>query len=489
MKLRRTLLAFCTLMLAAGGLTAAPVDRADSPDIAVAHLLRLGVTDRSVAGQADITDHGQTLARIVTLSPAGYVVVAADDDLPPVIAYSLESDYPVDGPDVNPLRRLLLADLSTRLANTGTIEPATRAAWREAWSDLRSGTPTRALFDQWPPAGTTPTGGWLEDNWTQNAPFNNLCPLDLAGGGRRSVAGCPAVAMAMILDFHETIHGTTLGTSDRYWHNYGGNTYWVDDAAGQYDFADFLTLNGFLTTVTTHWHDGVALSDTDKAALVFACGVAARQVYGAGGSGTFGVDQAHDAYQRFGFATSRLVQADDPDLFTDLSAEMQGAQLAHLAVVDPGWTMGHNVVVDGYNTDQYFHLNFGWGGAYNGWYLLPEEIPYGLTVVEGVVMDILPTVTTVEAETPAAVAGIHLAARPNPFNPRTEIVFHAPIAGHARLTVHDLAGRRVSVLLDGAVRSGDQVIGWAPHELPSGVYLARLELGGVVANTRVVLAK
>jgi len=51
------------------------------------------------------------------------------------------------------------------------------------------------------------------------------------------------------------------------------------------------------------------------------------------------------------------------------------------------------------------------------------------------------------------------------------------------------AGRRVSVLLAGAVRSGDQVIGWAPHELPSGVYLARLELGGVVANTRVVLAK
>jgi len=40
----------------------------------------------------------------------------------------------------------------------------------------------------------------------------------------------------------------------------------------------------------------------------------------------------------------------------------------------------------------------------DGWYLLPEEIPCGLTVVEGVVMDILPTVTTVEAETPAAVS-------------------------------------------------------------------------------------
>jgi len=34
------------------------------------------------------------------------------------------------------------------------------------------------------------------------------------------------------------------------------------------------------------------------------------------------------------------------------------------------------------------HLNFGWGGPYNGWYLLPDEIPYGLTVIEGLITDI-----------------------------------------------------------------------------------------------------
>jgi hypothetical protein len=62
---------------------------------------------------------------------------------------------------------------------------------------------------------------------------------------------------------------------------------------------------------------------------------------------------------------------------------------AHLAVVDEGWTMGHNLVVDGYNTDDFYHLNFGWGGARNSWYLLPDEIPYGLTVLEGVIVDIM----------------------------------------------------------------------------------------------------
>ena len=61
----------------------------------------------------------------------------------------------------------------------------------------------------------------------------------------------------------------------------------------------------------------------------------------------------------------------------------------HLAVVVPDWSAGHNLVVDGYNTDDYYHLNFGWGGVWDGWYLLPEGIPFDLTVVEGVIVDIM----------------------------------------------------------------------------------------------------
>ena len=34
-------------------------------------------------------------------------------------------------------------------------------------------------------------------------------------------------------------------------------------------------------------------------------------------------------------------------------------------------------------------MNFGWGGSYNGWYLLPSELPLDLTVVEGIILDII----------------------------------------------------------------------------------------------------
>jgi len=185
------------------------------------------------------------------------------------------------------------------------------------------------------PAGSTPTGGWLLSNWTQSAPYNNLCPLDVAHGSVRSQAGCPSVAMAMILNYHGTIQGTTLGAGDRYWHAYAGNNYWIPDGYLQYGFPNFPTLNGYLQTLTAHWDAGSSLTNTDKAALVFACGVAATQVYSAAGSGTFGVAQAYAAFQRFGFTDSRLVFDTDPDLYPDLMAQMQNAHPAHLAIVDP----------------------------------------------------------------------------------------------------------------------------------------------------------
>jgi hypothetical protein len=62
---------------------------------------------------------------------------------------------------------------------------------------------------------------------------------------------------------------------------------------------------------------------------------------------------------------------------------------AHLGLVDPGVTVGHNVVVDGYSSDGFYHFNFGWGGSANGWYTMPPtNIPYNLTVIEGIVLDV-----------------------------------------------------------------------------------------------------
>ncbi len=334
-------------------------------------------------------DKGKILYYIFELSPNGYIVVTANKKLPPVIAYSFLNNYEsIEGKHF--LENFLKADLQNRLSYAHLISPLVISKREALWNLIlleKSTINDKYLFEQWPPEGTTITGGWLETNWTQNAPYNNFCPMDPVTN-QRSIAGCPAVALAQIINYYKTINGAEFGDEDDYYHTYAGRNYWIDDDFAAIDFPSFPTLNAYLDTVTNCFETQTALKQNEKASLNFACGVAAQQVYTSSISGTFGVDQAYEAYQRFGFTEAVLMDDSDTSLYTKLKQHMMEARPVHLAVVDPAGTMGHNLVIDGYNSDDYYHLNLGWGGSYNGWYLLPEEIPYGLTVVEGVIVNI-----------------------------------------------------------------------------------------------------
>jgi len=234
----------------------------------------------------------------------------------------------------------------------------------------------------------TVTGGFLETQWSQNSPYNNFCPIDLASGDR-SVAGCPAIAMAQILNYHQTIKNTIFNDSDDYHHNYAGNNYWIDNDHEEYDFPSFPDLNNYLDSLVYNYQNQIPLTDDDIAALVFGCGVAAEQVYNPAGSGTFGVNQAYQAYQRFSFDEVELLDEDDPDIYDRMQQNIEDGLPVHIAVVNEAWTVGHNMVVDGYNAEDKYHINFGWGGEYDGWYQIPEELPFELTVIEGVIVDII----------------------------------------------------------------------------------------------------
>jgi len=361
--------------------------------VAYQKLLQLEKTDYTLADSITIkTNEGIPLFYIFNLQPQGYMVVTANYDLPPVIAYSFSSNFQIDDFENNIFIELIKADLELRLQNIPMLPDAVIIERHNLWETFLSEKSELKVwqnFEQWPPEGSTPTGGWLFTNWHQSAPYNNFCPLDIYNGGSRSVAGCPAVAMAQIINYHNTTNDVAFNDSDDYYHNYGGNKYWIDNDHETYDFPSFPELNSYLETLSYNYQNQIPLTDNDKAAITFACGVAAKQVYGATISGTYGVSQAYNAYQRFNCTTIEMFDENDPEIYERLSNNMKNAYPAHLAVVNPEWTMGHNVVVDGYNTDDYYHINFGWGGANNGWYLIPDEIPYGLTVIEGVIVDIL----------------------------------------------------------------------------------------------------
>ena len=76
---------------------------------------------------------------------------------------------------------------------------------------------------------------------------------------------------------------------------------------------------------------------------------------------------------------------------------------------------------------------------------------------------------------------------PNPFNPSTEISFFLPQAEHIRLTVYDIAGRQIAVLVDAQTPAGWHSARFDGSKLPSGIYLYRLEAGANTMTRRMLL--
>jgi len=97
--------------------------------------------------------------------------------------------------------------------------------------------------------------------------------------------------MAQIVNYYRTINGTVLDDGDDYYHSYAGRNYWIDDDHIAQDFPPFPGLNSRLDSLVNCWINQLGLGSEEKAALTFACGVAAKQVYTSSAAGTFGVNQ------------------------------------------------------------------------------------------------------------------------------------------------------------------------------------------------------
>ena len=245
----------------------------------------------------------------------------------------------------------------------------------------------------------TRSEGFIGTHWTQDYPYNYFCPRDPANNYSYSYAGCPAVAMAQIINYWQTTQGTRFSDNDDYAHHYAGRNYYIDDDWETMLFPSFPQLNVLLDSVDAVFQRGEALPDTLAAALIFACGTACTQVYTSEGSGTFGVDQAYEAYLRFGFTDCLLFREPDSVMYATLISNLEAGYPAHLAVENPQGTAGHNVVVDGYRAeDGKFHLNFGYGGSLDNWYDIPDpNFYYGLTKLEGIILNIIPSSSSVQA--------------------------------------------------------------------------------------------
>lgn len=78
---------------------------------------------------------------------------------------------------------------------------------------------------------------------------------------------------------------------------------------------------------------------------------------------------------------------------------------------------------------------------------------------------------------------------PNPFNPATVINYQLPFHKHVTLKVYDLLGQEMATLVDGAEEPGFKSAMFDASNLPSGVYIYRLEAGGFVTAKKLLLLR
>ena len=329
--------------------------------------------------------------------------------------------------------------------------------------------------------------GWaqqplLTTQWTQEYPYNMLCPADPLENYKHSYAGCPSIAMGQIINHLRTTQGTRFNDGDDYYTgNYFGRRFHIDDDWNTYQFPSFPQLNTMLDSADACFGRGEVLTDSLIAAIVFACGVACQQVYSASnsyGSGTYNVDQAYDAYQRFGFTECQLFREPDSTMYAVLISNIQAGYPAHLAVENSAGTSGHNVVVDGYReSDGKFHVNFGWSGYLDNWYKIPDPggFSYGWTKIEGLIANIIPSTEPLSVSEPSLPQTLEVYP-----NPATDILYLKGLpCGAVDYAIFDVRGQ---MLLAGTTGGTIPVA-----ELRTGIYLLQIKGANYFETTKFIV--
>lgn len=317
--------------------------------------------------------------------------------------------------------------------------------------------------------------GLVESRWTQNYPYNQLCPRDPSTSYSYSYAGCPAIAMGQIINYLRTTQDTRFTDDDDYYHNYAGRRYYIDDDWETLQFPSFSQLNELLDEVDATFQRGENLSDYLAAAVVFACGTACTQVYTSQGSGTFYVDQAFEAYQRFGFTDCVLYREPSDEMYATLISNLQAGYPAHLAVENPAGTVGHNVVVDGFReSDGKFHINFGYGGSLDNWYDIPDPNFYqGMTKMEGIILNIIPTSDAVHEASSQQSIEVYP-------NPASDVLYMKSLPlTTAYYSIFNVLGQEIA---SGTTNGNISVAG-----LQNGVYFLQVKGEGILETTKFVV--
>jgi hypothetical protein len=321
---------------------------------------------------------------VFNISPAkGFVIVAANDNITPILAYSTESGFGADFHKTGVNHWVLKTSSAIRLAVQDNMVADARIQGQ--WSAYRQGIdPIAQRSGSVAPLCTTT---WDQENDVSNPPpylYNQFCPY-YTQDNERALTGCVATAMAQIMKFWNY---PAVGTgsfsyddnmSNGYSYNYGVQT--SDFAAHTYQWDSMPVV---LTDNTT------AAQDSAVGVLMYDCAVSVGMDFGddnQDGSGANGLLAEELPYGDslcsqtglvwyFGYDIDSIRGVFDSSYTASAWTSMiehemdMGRPVLYEGDDTVGNQGGHAWVCDGYDATDMLHMNWGWSGLYNGYFAI-----------------------------------------------------------------------------------------------------------------------
>jgi hypothetical protein len=356
--------------------------------------LHQNIPFRSLAITGEFTEkaNGTPMYYIFNFNNKGFIIMAADDAVFPVIGYSFETSYTKENPSPEFTFWMEHYKDQVRDAIERGLQPNAEiiAAWAQlSQSDTTQlpdliyfrGSEQQEFNSDDPTPTPLPFGGrgrgrsykalkvldvqpLLTDTWNQVGPYNAMCPEDPAGSGNHVLVGCVATAMSMIMHYWRypaTGQGSHCISPEPSYGpqcaDFGSTTYdWNGMTHSPSETCDPVALLSWHTGISLDMHYGLDVSTAQyykvKPALINYFKYASTIQY----------------LLKINYSTTSWNDLLKVDLDAGMPIEYGGNGTS---------SIGHAWVCDGYQGPDFFHMNWGWGGSFNGYFYLNDLNPGG----------------------------------------------------------------------------------------------------------------
>ena len=315
------------------------------------------------------SDAGIPLYSIFIFSPKGFVIIAEQKNVFPILGYSFDNNYVNDTNNFNFKYWMnnYKKQINIAIQNNKVVTNKINEAWNY-FQNIKSNNIKEKTI-----------APLLTSTWNQNNYYNELCPADAAGPNGHTYAGCVATAMGQIMFYYR-------------WPITGFGSY-------TYEHPIYGTISADFQNTTYLWDamaNNITFSNLEVAKLLFHIGVSVDMDYGPNGSGMWNHKAAYSYRNYFKYCPeTRYIYRDSTTLSWDsliITNLNNNKPLYYAGWEDTTFTSGHAFVCDGYQSNTFFHFNWGWGGSNDGFYYLAQLNPsgYNFNFCQELIVDIYP---------------------------------------------------------------------------------------------------